>query len=62
MFYKNVAINASEMVFFDLETTGVSPVTDLKLNKNHPEKYHRVLEIGAYTFEISTSEFKVFRL
>lgn len=61
MFYKNVPVDASKIAFVDLETTGLSPVADLKLNKNHPEKYHRVLEVGAYTFEVSTSEFKVFQ-
>ena len=60
MYFVEEKIGLSKIAFVDLETTGLSPISDVNLRPDHPRKFHKVLEIGACIFDLNTGEYDSF--
>jgi DNA polymerase III epsilon subunit-like protein len=61
-YYKDGPISNAKLCFIDLETTGLSTTDARYFHKNHPERYHRIVELGASKVDIATGEVEEFQI
>ena len=60
-FYRDAKIAKSVLCFVDLETTGLGTVDSATYRKDHPCRYHRILEVGAVKMNVASGRIDEYR-